>query len=86
MEAISLQLPKSLRKRVEDLASREGIPVEQFITLAVAEKAALLESGVSQILYLAARARRVGENPRDTLLDLIERVPEVEPDPDDRLP
>lgn len=38
-------LPTSLQERVEVLAAEEDLSVEEFIRLAVAEKAAVLELG-----------------------------------------
>ena len=40
MSALSLRLPKSLHKQVKELAQEEGISMNQFVLLAVAEKVA----------------------------------------------
>jgi hypothetical protein len=35
---VSLNLPRSLKKAAEDFAARDGVSVNQFIALALAEK------------------------------------------------
>jgi predicted HicB family RNase H-like nuclease len=42
MSNLSLRLPNSLHEKVRDLAERNDISINQFITTAVAEKAAAL--------------------------------------------
>jgi hypothetical protein len=54
MTTLSLRLPESLHARPRELAQREGVSINQFITLAVAEKASALL--VEEVLV--ARARR----------------------------
>lgn len=51
---MSIRLPKSLYEQVRELAESEGISMNQFIALAVAEKMSALMS----IEYLEERARR----------------------------
>lgn len=54
MRTLSIRLPKSLYEQVRELAESEGISMNQFIALAVAEKMSALMS----IEYLEERARR----------------------------
>ena len=42
MSTLSLRLPDSLHKGVKELASREGISINQFVATAVAEKMSAL--------------------------------------------
>lgn len=78
MSILSLRLPDSLHRRVKDLASQEGISINQFIATAVAEKmAALLTED-----YLGGRAARGDRAKYDAALA---RVPAAEPDERDRL-
>lgn len=42
MSTLSVQLPNSLHKHLQELAEREGISIDQFIATAVAEKMAAL--------------------------------------------
>lgn len=54
MSTMSLRLPDSLHRQVRELAEREGISINQFVTTALAEKlAAMLTHD-----YLEDRARR----------------------------
>ena len=54
MSAISLRLPDSLHDQVRELAEREGVSINQVITLALAEKISALMTEE----YLGKRARR----------------------------
>ena len=79
MATLSLRLPESLHARLRELARREGISINQLVTLAVAEKtAALLTEEV-----LAARARRGDRARFDAALMQVAESP---PDPEDALP
>ena len=54
MSTISLRLPESLHKRVRELAEQENVSINQFITVALAEKISALLTDV----YLTERAER----------------------------
>jgi hypothetical protein len=69
-----LRLPRSIRASVDRVSKREGVSVNQFVSIAVAEKLAMLEAET----YFAERqarvdlkafdelmARKTGELPRD---------------------
>jgi hypothetical protein len=71
-------IPDSLMKQIRELAEREGVTVEQFISSAAAEKAAAWMT----VEYLRARAAR-GDRKNFELA--LERIPDVEPEEDDRL-
>jgi len=79
MSAINLRLPDSLHRQVRDLARRDHISINQLITLALAEKIAALQTEE----YLGQRAGR-GERAR--FERAMDKVAEVEPDEQDRLP
>ncbi|MDJ0756680.1 MAG: toxin-antitoxin system HicB family antitoxin [Ardenticatenaceae bacterium] len=79
MSVLSLRLPNSLHEEVRNLARDEGISINQFIMLAVAEKIASLRTSN----YLEARAKRAG---REDLLEILGKAPDVEPEPYDQLP
>ena len=53
MSAVSIRLPDSLHKRVRGIAQRDKVSINQFITLAVAEKLSALETEN----YLGNRAK-----------------------------
>ena len=79
MSTVSVQLPDSLHEKMQELAARDDISVDQFITVAVAEKmSALLTSG-----YLRERARR---GSRSKFERVLAKVPDVAPVPGDEWP
>ncbi|MCH8960238.1 MAG: toxin-antitoxin system HicB family antitoxin [Bacteroidetes bacterium] len=77
MSTLSLRLPDSLHKGVRELAKREGVSINQFITVAVAEKLSALLTQE----YLEKRARRGN---REKYEAALAQVPDVEPEPYDR--
>ena len=79
MSALSIRLPNSLHDRVRELAVREGISINQLIATALAEKMSALMTAD----YLEERARR---GSRAKFLAALAQVPDVEPEPYDRLP
>lgn len=76
MTTISLRLPDSLHQMVRELVKEEGISINQFITLALAEKL----SAIATESYLEERARR-GSKVR--FLAAMAKAPDIEP-PDER--
>jgi len=76
MSMLSLRLPESLHRKVRELAAKESISINQFITTAVAEKMAALLTEE----YLEERARRADTAAFDRILA---RVPDVPPMPGD---
>lgn len=79
MSKLSVQLPNSLHTHLQELAKREGVSVEQFISTAVAEKMAALMTET----YLAERAKRGSRVKYDKALA---QVPDVAPEEYDKLP
>jgi hypothetical protein len=78
MSTISLRLPESLHKRVRELARRENVSINQFISTALAEKL----SALLTLDYLEERGRRGGRRAFDQVLA---KVRNIEPDEEDRL-
>jgi predicted transcriptional regulator len=78
MSAVSIELPESLHKQVQELAEQEGITLEYFVALAVAEKMASLRT----VEYLRERAARGSREKYDAVLA---KVSDVEPEEYDRL-
>ena len=78
MSALSLRLPKSLHEQLRELAQEEGISVNQFVMLAVAEKVA----AISTIEYLEKRAKR---GSRERFFEILSKASAVEPEEFDRL-
>ncbi len=78
MSTRSIRLPDSLHKRIKQMAEAEGISMNQFITLAVAEKM----SALATVEYLEARAKR---SSRQKFEAVLANVPDVEPEEYDKL-
>jgi uncharacterized protein (DUF1778 family) len=79
MSTISLRLPDSLHEQIRRLASADGISINQFISTAAAEKLAALMT----VEYLERRAKR---GTREKFEAALERLPDVEPAEEDKLP
>jgi len=79
MSTLSLRLPESLHRTVKTAAEHDGISVNQFISLAVAEKLSALQT----YDLLADRARN---SSRNRFLAAMALVPEGEVVPGDELP
>jgi hypothetical protein len=76
---VTVRLPESIRRRVEALAAREGITVEQFIASATGEKLAVWMS-LDRLREEAASGRR------EDFERFLAAVPDVEPPESDRMP
>lgn len=79
MSLLNVQLPDSLYRGLQELAARDGISIDQFVALAVAEKI----SALTTERYLQERASRGNRSNYETVLA---KVPDVEPEPHDHLP
>jgi hypothetical protein len=78
MSAINLRLPESLHKAIRELAKEDNISINQFITLAVAEKVSALMTED----YLTERANRAS---RAWFEAALSNVANTEPDRQDAL-
>jgi predicted transcriptional regulator len=78
MSTLSLRLPKSLHRRLSDLAERDDVSINQLITSAVAEKMSALMTAE----YLQERAAR---GSRAKFERILRKVPAKEPESYDRL-
>ncbi len=79
MSALTIRLPESLHQHLKNAAKADGVSVNQFISLAVAEKLSALQT----YDLIAIRAVR---GSRDKFLDALAAVPDATPDPRDELP
>lgn len=75
---LSLRIPKTLHNQVRELAEEEGVSMNQFVMLALAEKVATLQT----LDYLAERAKR---GSREDMLAILAKAPDVEPEAYDKL-
>ncbi len=72
MSALSLRLPDSIHRHIKEIAQKEGVSINQFISSAVSEKiSALLTED-----YLKSRAKRAKKKDFKSILD---KVPDREP-------
>ena len=78
MTVLSLRLPKTMYNHLREVAETEGVSMNQFVTLAVAEKIATLDT----LDYLEERAKR---GSREKLLAILDKAPDVEPKDYDKL-
>ncbi len=72
MTTISLRIPTSLHGMVRQLVKQEGISINQFVTLALAEKV----SALATQSYLEERAK---QGDRAKFLAAMSKVADVEP-------
>ncbi|MFS0517875.1 toxin-antitoxin system HicB family antitoxin [Nostoc sp. UIC 10607] len=79
MSNLSIQLPDSLYKSLQELAKQDGISICQFVATAVAEKIAALTTEI----YLGELAKR---SSREKYNAVLAKVPDIEPESCDRLP
>ncbi len=78
MSALSLRLPDSIHRHIKEIAQKEGVSINQFISSAVSEKiSALLTED-----YLKSRAKRARKKDFKNILD---KVPDRKPLPGDEL-
>jgi hypothetical protein len=73
MSVVTIDLPNSLHKKLEELAVKEGISLNQFLATAAAEKMSALET-VEFLKLEAAQGTREGFE------RVLRAVPDVEPD------
>ncbi len=72
MSALSLRLPDSIHRHIKEIAQKEGVSINQFISSAVSEKiSALLTED-----YLKSRAKRARKKDFKSILT---KVPDREP-------
>lgn len=79
MSLLNIQLPDSLYKSLQELADQDGVSLDQFVVLAVAEKiSALTTEG-----YLKERANR---GDRSRYENVLAKVPDITPELCDQSP
>lgn len=78
MSTLSIRLPESVHRKLKELAEKEGVSMNQLISLAVAEKV----SALLTVDYLNDRARRADPQ---AYKDILARVPDVAAEPRDAI-
>ena len=72
MSALNLRLPDSIHRHIKEVAKKEGVSINQFISTAVTEKI----SAIMTEDYPKGRAARAKKN---DLKKLLAKVPDREP-------
>lgn len=74
-----LKLPVSIKKAAQRLAKEDGVSLNQWIAVAVAQKVGVAETAAD---FFAARSRSADGT---GLIDFLENAPDALPDPNDQL-
>jgi hypothetical protein len=78
MSTLTIELPESLKKTIEDLAAKEGYSVSQFLASAAGEKLAV-------VLTMDYLRREAAAGRREDFEKYLASVPDVPPQPGDEL-
>lgn len=78
METIQIKLPESVHKNLKDLAVKDQVSIDQFVTTAISEKI----SAFMTKKYLETRGSR---GSKKMFMDALAKVPDAEPDEYDKL-
>jgi len=78
VSTLSIRLPNSLHKKIKEISKDDGISINQFISSAAAEKI----SAILTVNYLKKEAE-LGK--RKDYEELLTKVPDIEPEPYDKL-
>lgn len=76
---LTVHLPKSLHEQIKRLAETEGVSMHQFLVTAAAEK-------MSALLTQSYLEREAAKGRRQDFDKVLNAVPSVEPEPQDKLP
>ena len=78
MSTLNIQLPDSIRQRVEVLAREDGVGVDAFVATVLSQRIAVAEADS----YVR---RRSAQGSAKQMLDILEMAPKVEPEERDRI-
>jgi hypothetical protein len=78
MSALSLRLPESIHRHIREIAKKEGVSINQFISSAVSEKISALMTED----YLKTRAKKAK---KEDFRKILAKVPSRQPMPGDEL-
>jgi len=78
MSALSLRLPGSIHRHIREIAKKEGVSINQFISTAVSEKISALMTEE----YLEARAKKAKKG---DFRKILSKVPSRKPLPGDEV-
>jgi hypothetical protein len=74
-----LKLPTSIKKAAQRLAKEDGVSLNQWIAVAVAEKVGVAETAADFF------KRRAGKATGEGLMEFLRRAPKSRPQPEDSL-
>jgi hypothetical protein len=78
--AYPLKLPVSIKRAAERLAKEDGVSLNQWIAVAVAQKVGVIETAAEFF------ARRKGNIDRRRMMGFLRSAPDREPESNDALP
>ncbi len=78
MSAISIKVPNSINRHIKEIANKEGVSTQQFISSAISEKI----SAIMTENYLKKRAKMAD---RTEFRKILDRVPNRDPIPGDEI-
>jgi uncharacterized protein (DUF1778 family) len=78
MSSLEIRIPDSIRSRVEDFARKEGVSVDDYVASVLSQRVALADVDS----YVRIRAAR---GSADRLIELLDKAPAVESEPNDRI-
>lgn len=78
MSALNLRLPDSIHRHIREIAKRDGVSINLFITSAVSEKISALTTEE----YIAGRAQKTRKG---AFRKVLARVPKRKPLPGDEV-
>lgn len=78
MSTLSVRLPDSVHRKLKQMAEKEGVSMNQLISLAVSEKL----SALMTMDYLSDRANQANLS---DFRELLSKVPDTEPELHDKL-
>jgi hypothetical protein len=74
-----LKLPMSIKRAAQRLAKEDGVSLNQWIAVAVAEKVGVVETAAEFF------QQRAGKATGDKLMKFLRNVPKARPEPEDAL-
>lgn len=78
MSTLSVRLPESVHRKLKEMADKEGVSMNQLISLAVSEK-------LSSLLTVDYLAERGNQGNVERFKQLLDKVPDTEPESFDKL-
>lgn len=78
MSTLSVRLPHSIHREVKELAKEDGVSINQYISVALAEKV----SSMRTVEYLK---RRASLGSAEHMISILESAPDIEPEDHDRI-